>query len=318
MKRLVAGILVLVLLGGALDIWWQKGTKPVNPNDTTKHIFVVQSGESVREVGNRLKQQGLINDPVVFFLLVKQLGLDGNIQAGDFELSASQSAEDIAETLTHGVADIQVTIPEGRRAEEIADLLKQKLPKFSDTWRNELDKHEGYLFPDTYRFPKEATVSDVISIMEKNFDKKYQSLANVTSTLPQSQIVIIASMVEREAKMKTDRSLVTSVILNRLKLGMALQIDATVQYALGYQPAETTWWKKDLTDADLKLDSPYNTYVNVGLPPTPISNPGFDVLQAVANPAQTNYLYYMSDASGHNHYAATLAQHEANIQKYGP
>src|SRR6185437_13331910 len=119
------------------------------------------------------------------------------------------------------------------------------------------------------------------------------------------------------AKYAQDRPLVASVILNRIAAGMPLQVDATVQYALGYQPDENSWWKSELSVDDLKIDSPYNTYTNTGLPPTPISNPGLDTLTAVVNAPQTNYLFYVSDKSGHNHYEATFQEQLADQQKYG-
>ncbi|MCL4387469.1 endolytic transglycosylase MltG, partial [Patescibacteria group bacterium] len=127
---------------------------------------------------------------------------------------------------------------------------------------------------------------------------------------------IVAYLIEREAKKDEDRPLVASVILNRFNIGMKLDIDATIQYALGYQEDEKRWWKKSLTLDDIKLNSPYNTYRVSGLPPTPISNPGLASLQAVVNPSDTNYLYYITDSKGINHYGKTLEEHNANIQKY--
>jgi len=136
-------------------------------------------------------------------------------------------------------------------------------------------------------------------------------------SLTKAQIVIIASIVEREAKFPQDRPLVASVILNRLNAGLPLQVDATGQYALGYQTDQKSWWKTDLTDADLQVNSPYNTYLNTGLPPAPISNPGLEALKAVINAPQTNYLFYISDKNGNNHYEATADQHDADVKKYG-
>lgn len=317
MKKLIITIFLMSLVLASLAFWWSSGLQPVNPRDKTEKIFVIQKGQGVREIANSLKKEGLIKDPVVFFLLVKKLVLDPKIQAGDFRLSSSQSAQQIAENLTHGTLDIWITIPEGKRADEIADILEKNIPSYKSDWRTKLIANEGYLFPDTYLFPKDADIENIILIMKDNFEKKISEVYKQNSKLTKEEIVVIASLIEREAKMPKDRSLVASVILNRLNIGMLLQVDATIQYALGFQENEKTWWKKTLTAQDLKIDSLYNTYINAGLPPTPISNPGIDVLNAVINPANTDYLYYISDKSGQNHYAKTLDQHNSNIKKYG-
>lgn len=317
MKKIVILLILIFLLGGGIFVWWKNDLRPADPTNKSSKIFVVTPGSSVRQLANSLGKEGLIKDPIVFFLLIKKLGLDNKIQAGDFRLSPSMSAYDLAETLTHGTLDIWVTIPEGKRADEIADLLKEKIPSYNESWRKQLEQNEGYLFPDTYLIPKDATITLILNQMKGNFKTKFQHLDLSHTKLSKEQIVIIASMVEREAKLPEDRPLVASVILNRLDLGMALQLDATIQYALGYQPDQKTWWKKNLTKEDILLGSIYNTYLNVSLPPTPISNPGLSVMQAVANPANTQYLYYISDKTGKNHYAKTLDEHNANIKKYG-
>ncbi|MBI2074635.1 MAG: endolytic transglycosylase MltG [Candidatus Levybacteria bacterium] len=318
MKKPGIIFIVLVIFFSLAFIWWKNGISPVDPVSKQQVIFVIQKGSGVREIANQLKAQGLIKDPVVFFLLVKKMGLDNKIQAGDFRLSPSQSATEIALALTHGTLDIWITIPEGKRAEEIADILQDKIPTYKPAWRPVLNRNEGYLFPDTYLIPRDVTVDFIVSMMRDNFEKKFAQIQpSNKNILSKEQIIILASIIEREAKFSNDRSLVASVLLNRINLGMPLQVDATIQYALGYQTDEKRWWKKGLTNQDLKIDSAYNTYTQVGLPHTPISNPGFDVLNSTANPADTDYLYYISDKSGHNHYAKTLAEHNANIRKYG-
>lgn len=317
MKRIpIAAIIVAICFIIAL-VWWKHGIIPVDANSKEQKIFVIKPGEGTREITNNLKQEGLINDPVVFFLVIKQLGIDNKIQAGDFRLSPSMSALDIAQNLTHGTLDVWVTIPEGKRAEEIADILKEKMKSYDSSWRKELVKNEGYLFPDTYLIPTDANITLITSIMKNNFDNKISSINFNNTNYTKDEIVTIASLIEREARLSEDRPLVASVILNRLSIGMKLDIDATIQYALGYQEQEKSWWKKHLTREDIDLASPYNTYRNPGLPPTPISNPGLSAMQAVVNAPKTNYLYYISDKSGKNHYAEDLDQHNANIRKYG-
>lgn len=317
-KKISFLIVMLMLAIGGVLAWWIKGTSAVNDSDTAKRTFTINNGENVREIANNLKEEGLIKDSVIFYLVIKQLGMDEKIQAGDFLLSPSQSSFDIARALQTGTNDAIVVIPEGKRAEEIADILEETTSTYEESWRAALVKHEGYLFPDTYFFPTDATIETIISTMRDNFDKKYNSLEGLSSTsLNQDEIVTIASMVEREARHAEDRPMVASVILNRYEIGMKLDIDATIQYALGFQANEDRWWKEGLTLSDLKLNSPYNTYLTSSLPPTPISNPGLAALQAVVAPAETNYLFYISDNSGNNHYATTNEEHEENKAKYG-
>ncbi|MCL5438363.1 MAG: endolytic transglycosylase MltG [Patescibacteria group bacterium] len=318
MKRILIFCIILVVILVAGLFWWNNGLSPTNKSNKSQVIFVVNKGEGVREISNNLKDKKLIRDPVVFFILIKKLGIEKNIQAGDFRLSPSMSAEEVAENLTHGSLDVWVTIPEGKRAEEIAEILQSNLVTYKPTWKKILIDNEGYLFPDTYLIPKDADINLIISMFKNNFETKYESITPQNKIkLSKNKIITIASLIEREAKYPEDRPLIASVIMNRLELGMPLQIDATIQYILGYQLDEKSWWKKSLTIEDLKLDSPYNTYINVGLPPGPISNPGLDSIKAVINPASTDYFYYLSDKSGHNHYAKTISEHNANIQKYG-
>ncbi len=319
MKKFSFLIVLLVLIVGGILAWWITNTAPANPFDKTVHSFSVKNGDGIREIANNLKTEGLIKDPVAFFLLVKQQGRDSKIQAGDFQLSPDMSSEDIAKALEVGTFDTRITIPEGKRADEIADMLQEHYPAFQESWRTTLQDNEGYLFPDTYSFAKDATIEQIVATMRENFEKKYAAIPNTNkSSLSKEKLVIIASMVEREARFAQDRPLVASVIFNRLAINMGLQLDATVQYALGYQPAEKTWWKKNLTLQDLDIKSPYNTYDNTGLPPTPIANPGIQALTAVLEAPETDYIYYITDPkTGKNVYARTLEEHNANIKKYG-
>jgi UPF0755 protein len=316
MKKLIVVIGILLIAAAATGLWWKNGLSPINA-DKTPTIFVVNKGEGVREIANHLKTQGIIRDPIVFFLLTRFQGLDKQIQAGDFRINPSMTAQEIATNLTHGTLDIWVTIPEGQRADEIADLLKNKIPSYNESWRETLNQNEGYLFPDTYLIPRDADKNLVLSLFKNNFQTKYDGVKDIkTTALSDPETIIIASIIEREAIFNADRPTVASVIINRLNLGMALQIDPTVQYAVGFQTDTKSWWKKELTVADLKINSPYNTYKNPGLPIGPISNPGLSAIKAALNPTNSNYLYYYSDKQGHLHFATTLAGHNANIKKY--
>src|SRR3989338_9719592 len=178
MKKILFLLVLLLLFVGGVVVWWNNGKKAVSPKDTSTKIFVVQKGQGIRAIANDLKKEKLIKDPIVFFLLVKQLGLDEKIQAGDFRLSPSMTAERIAENLTHGTLDIWVTIPEGKRAEEVAEIFKAHLPTYNVSWTSELKTHEGYLFPDTYLIPKDAQIGIIVSLLTKTFDTKYASIPN--------------------------------------------------------------------------------------------------------------------------------------------
>lgn len=318
MKRVIIALVIFAFLFGGFLLWWKNGLLPVDPNDKSEKIFVVHRGSGLKEIASDLGKQGFIRNPIVFFLFTRQQKFEGKIQSGDFRLSPSMDAEKIAKELTHGTIDVWITIPEGKRAEEIAEIFRINIPNYNPSWITDLNNNEGYLFPDTYLIPKDTNINLIISIMKKNFENKYSSIPNAPRDNPaKGKTVIIASMIEREAKLAQDRPIVASVILNRLSIDMPLQIDATIQYALGYQEDKKTWWKKELSKSDLGLNTLYNTYTHTGLPPASISNPGLNTLKAVVNPAKTDYLYYVSDKFGRNHYAKTLDEHNANIRKYG-
>ncbi|MBI3955583.1 endolytic transglycosylase MltG, partial [Candidatus Gottesmanbacteria bacterium] len=297
--------------------WWQQANAPVDAKATESKIFVIKRGEDVRTIAKRLQTEGLIRDPVAFFLYVRYGGLQQNIQSGDFRISPAEDMQTIANNLTHGTLDVWLTTLEGWRNEEIATKLSQEL-SIPEVEFLKVAKI-GYMFPDTYLIPKDASATAVVNIFTDNFNNKVT--ANVVEKAKNQgftldQVVIIASLVEREAMLDEDRPLVASIILNRLKLGMKLDVDATVQYIVGYQSNEKSWWKRELTFEDLKLNSPYNTYLKVGLPPTPIANPGLEAILAVINAPETDYLYYVSDKNGKIHPAKTIEEHNNNVAKY--
>jgi UPF0755 protein len=322
MKSTTKTLLVLVIIGAVAlfgYLFYKEGTLPVNKNDQSTKQFVVHPGEGPNQIAKDLESEGFIRSKIVFYAVVKQLGIEKNIQAGDFQLSPSMDAYEVARTLTHGTQDTKVTIIEGLRKEEIAQILVKQF-NITETEFNSTAK-EGMLFPDTYQIPSQADVDSIVKLLTDTFNQRYnESLKGKVNALGLSdyQAITLASLVEREARTPSDRQKVASIILRRLKMDMPLQIDATIQYALGYQKAEKTWWKAELSEDDLKLNSPYNTYKNTGLPPTPICNPSLSSLQAVAAAdANTPYLYYISDKAGKNmHFAKTLEEHNENITKY--
>ncbi len=309
-------ILVALLLGGGI-FWWKWGLSPVNSQDKRQRIFVVQKGDGVREIAARLKKDGLIRDQIAFFLLIKKMGIDQNLQAGDYRLSPNMNASVVAQNLTKGMLDIWVTILEGWRDEEIA----LKLAADLSVPEREFLKYaqEGRMFPDTYLFPKEATGAAVAKILKDNFDKKFTPILQQQARnegLTPDEAIVLASIVEKEASGNNDRNIIAGILLKRLKKDWPLQADATVQYSLGYQPDTKTWWKKELTDFDKKIKSPYNTYQNTGLPPAPICNPGLASIKAALFPQESPYWYYLHDPEGNVHYAKTIDEHEANIAKF--
>lgn len=315
--KLVVLIGIIFFLSLASFLWWQQAVKPPNPKDETPTIFTVNKGESVRSIADRLENKGLIRSPVAFFLLARFGSIGDKIQAGDFRLNQSMDLYTLADFLTHGTLDVWIIILEGWRNEEIALKLAQEVNIPESEFLKEA--RQGYMFPDTYLIPKDASISAIIRIFLDNFNAKMDENIKTRARqkgLSLDELIIIASLVEREAKLESDRPLVASVVLNRLKLGMKLDIDATIQYALGYQPAEKKWWKKNLTSQDLEIDSPYNTYKNAGLPPKPIANPGLASIKAVVETPETDYLYYVSEPSGKTHFASTLEEHQNNIKKY--
>jgi len=317
MKRIYITVAILLVIGVIAAGWFLNGTSPVNSKDNTPKIFTIEPGQGIRAVAKNLKDEGLIKDQVAFFLLTKRMGIDSKIQAGEYRLFPSMSASQIAGEFTHGTEDLWVTVPEGQRAGEIADILEEKIPTYDASWEAVLEENEGYLFPDTYSFPKDATIEMIVKAMRDNFESKYSTLDTSKTDLTKEEIVTLASLIEREARLDSDRPKVSGVIHNRLNDGMKLDIDATLQYMLGYQEDEKRWWKKGLTNEDKTISSPYNTYINIGLPPAPISNPGLPSLQAAINPTPSEFFYYITDSSGTNRYGRTLDEHEANISKYG-
>lgn len=315
--RLIALFVILGVIAGIGGLWWMDATSPADLQNTTSQVFTVSSGEGVRSIAIRLKAQSLIKDQVGFFVLVKLLRLDNQLQAGNFRLAPVMDVQSIIKELTHGTLDTWVTTLEGWRSEEVAFKLAQDI----EIPETEFLKYarEGYMFPDTYLFPKDASASGVVKILLDNFEKRITQdirTAIVKQGISFEDGIILASIVEREGKSDTDRPVIAGILLKRLKEEWPLQADATLQYVLGYQSKDKTWWKKELTDEDKEINSPYNLYKHQGLPPAPISNPGLAAIKAVAYPKESKYWYYIHDKEGKVHFATTLEEHNTNVAKY--
>ena len=318
MKKIQILLFLIILISFSFYLFFKEGSLPVNKTVSTSRIFIVKPGEPLDTIANNLANEGLIRNKIIFYLIVKKLGIERKIQAGDFKISENMSASEVAVNLTHGTIDIWLTLIEGTRKEEMAQTISNQLG-IPEVEFNKL-ANEGYLFPDTYLVPRTATVETILSIIKNNFNSKFdESLHKMAQNkkLTEKQVLILASLVEREARQSATRQKVASIILKRYLSDWPLDIDATIQYALGYQIEEKTWWKRDLTDEDKKIDSPYNTYKNKGLPPEPICNPSLSSIKAVINADEnTPYWYYLTDKNGVMHYAVTLEEHEGNVNKY--
>lgn len=315
-------------------------------SDDTPITFVVDSGQSVAEIAGNLKAKRLISDTELFRRYVQYRRLDAGIQAGTYTLSQTMTIPEIAQALqTAQAPDQQVTIPEGKRLEEVAEIVADQtgiastdLLQLAQTgWRGtalEQDHAflahlpltgtlEGFLFPDTYRLPPDATAQDLLSRMLENFGR--QVTPDVEAGFAQHGMglyegITLASIVEREAVVDAERPVIAGVYHNRIRDGWFLSACPTVQYALGYRPDEESWWKSFLTYDDLENPSAYNTYRNLGLPPGPIASPGISAILAAAQPAETDYFFFMVDCSksdGSHVFSVTEDEHLANFNRCG-
>jgi UPF0755 protein len=296
--------------------------------------FTVHLGESVQEIAYRLQAEGFIQNIDAFSHYLMYSGLDTSIQAGDFVIENGMTAVDIARQFQDATPrEASLIILPGWRMEEIAGSLPStglgisseafiafgKNPAaemLPGKWQ-EVENLEGYLFPGTYRVSREISIQELIWQILNDFDAQVsQKLEGVflSSGISLEDAIIIASIVEREAVLDEEKPIIASVFLNRIRMGMRLESDPTIQYALGFQPDQATWWKNPLSSSDLTFDSPYNTYLVNGLPPTPICNPGLVSINAVAYPAQTDYYYFRAacDGSGRHNFAKTYEEHVAN------
>jgi UPF0755 protein len=306
-------------------------------DDDTLVPFSIEPGETAVTIAARLAEEGLIDDAELFRLYIRYHGVDAHLEAGDFELRRNMTMEKIVEALQQArMEEVTVTILPGWRAEEIAEMLEREEVMRGDAFlalvrqgtfayailadRPEGSSLEGYLFPETYRLPAQATALDLVERMLQTFDQRFtpevrQALRSQGLTIYDA--VTAASIVQREAVVPDEGPIIASVYLNRLKEGMYLQADPTVQYAMGYQPDTGQWWKSPMKlDEYASVHSPYNTYLNPGLPPGPICSPSQAALEAVAFPADTNYLFFFAKGDGTHAFAVTYEEHQANIARY--
>lgn len=282
-------------------------------------VFVIEKGERASSISQRLYDEGLVNSKVLFNFYLLANSLQSKLQAGTYTIPAGCSVKKLSELFQLGRSDTTITFLEGWRVEEMAQEASTKFGNVNYGRFVDLAKdYEGTLFPDTYEFSSDVDEQTIIDAMKTNFAIRTQDVitdANLAKVgLTKEQVVILASIVEREVVTENDRRIVAGILLKRLKEGMNLGADATTQYAVA--PKGNAWWPKDLTMDDLDSQSPYNTRKVAGLPPTPICSPGLSSLKAVIESQSTDFYYYLTDAQGISHFAKTLDEHNKNIAKY--
>ncbi len=277
-------------------------------------VLTISKGETLSSTATILKGKGIIKSEF-WFKSFSYILMRGKIMAGDYYLQKSQNLFQIVSKLANGEYDlitIKVLIPEGLDVKEIADILVKKIPSFDKkTFLKLATPKEGYLFPDTYNFLPNQSVADIISIMENTFTKRLDTVNSqiIAFKKPISDVIKMASILEGEARTTETREIIAGILWKRISLKMPLQVDVSFKYING----KGTF---DITPDDLKIDSPYNSYTHLGLPPTPISNPGLDAIISAVTPTKTKYLYFIADKDGNMHYAVTYLEHLANIEKY--
>ncbi len=328
MKRFIILILLItsLIVGGI--IWWKQSSKPASSNESLQS-FIIPKGYSASQIGNKLVDQNLVKNSLAFKFYVQVTAQSKKIQAGEYLLAPSFSLFKIVNQLTSGPVEEWVTIPEGLRREEVVEKYISALKRNeadAEVFRQDFlaittDK-EGFLFPDTYLFPKTVNASIVANKMLSTFNSKISTQMEADINVSEynlKQVIILASIIERETRKNEERPVVAGIFLNRLEINMGLQADATVQYALATTECRVgtmcDWWPV-LTKENMSINSSYNTYKHAGLPPAPIANPSLSSISAVIYPTDSSYLFYLHDGDGEIHYAETLEGHNENVRKY--
>jgi len=304
-------------------------------------VFVnVAEGESAQTIGQKLEDAGVIQSTRHFRVMASLMGVEDELAAGEYEFREGETAATAVRRISRGETRSQrALIREGLRREEVwaalerggivpANEFLQALGEdYEASFLAELPEGaslEGYLFPDTYDFPLNATAHGTVQRLLSAFDGQYQT--EIEPLLPASglslhEVITLASIIEREAQVPEERPIMAGVFLRRIAQGMPLQADPTVQYAIAEDRASVEqfgFWKKGLTLTDLGVASPYNTYMSAGLPPGPIANPGLDAILAVLQPADTSYLYFVARPDGSHIFAETLGEHNRNVCEVNP
>jgi UPF0755 protein len=279
-------------------------------------LYEIPRGISLSSVALDLSTRHIIRSPFLFKGFVTLFGLGRGAVAGDYEFDSAGNVVTVAYRIARGSYDlsrIRITVPEGTRSSQLADFFDSRFYRFDTKAFLELGKkYEGYLFPDTYYFLPNVMADEVVDTMLENYKSKIADIADEVRLFgkPIRDVIIMASIIEEEARTTESRRIIAGILWKRLAERMPLQVDATFAFVNGKTRSS------DISLEDLKIDSPYNTYVYRGLPPGPISNPGLDSILATINPTATKYYFYLSDRDGNMHYAVTHDEHVANKVKY--
>ncbi|MHB8660622.1 MAG: endolytic transglycosylase MltG [Minisyncoccota bacterium] len=308
-RRWAAALALIALLGGyCLTL--------APPADFSQgSTVIIAHGASASLVAQTLADAHIIAHPELLRFILRLSGAGNQAQAGVYRFDSPENLFVVAYRLVtgaYGIPPIRITFSEGMSVREMAMQIASTSSSISAKDFLVAGKpYEGYLFPDTYFFPPSADAASAIATMRSNFDAKIAPLSDEmrSSGRSLSDIITLASLVEKEARTTTNRRIVAGILLNRLRLGMPLQVDAVFGYIYGRDTYSPSF-------ADLTVNSPHNTYTHVGLPPGPIDNPGLDSIEAALNPTKTNYLYYLTGKDGLMHYATTYSGHQANQRKY--
>lgn len=306
----VLGVAVIILIFQAFV-----SVSAVSDEFPVNSVVLIRTGETLRNVADNLEKDGIVHSSFWLKLYISLTSGEHTVQAGEYKFGEPISLREVAERITtgeYGFPVVTVTIPEGLSGREVAALVSGKISSISkDEFELLAKKKEGYLFPETYKFPNNIDANGIIQKMESEFADNIKSVdADIKKFgQPVKDIIIMASLLEEEGKTTESRQIISGILWKRLELGIPLQVDAAFQYVNGKNTYE-------LTTEDLKIDSPYNTYKYAGLPPAPISNPGLDSIKAVITPIESAYLYYLSERNGTLHYAKTYAEHLRNKALY--
>ena len=320
MKKILPILLIFVALLIMAGIAFISINSQPAPNQKSSTVsFIVKKGEGISSLSQRLESTGIIRNKYVFIFYARQLGLANKLKAGKFDLKTDVNVQQLIEQLVKGgTLDYWVKIIDGSRLEEVSVVIPSDASFTPKEFEVKAKEKLGTLYPDSYLIPNNYSADQVIELIEKNFDKKFNEakVGATNLTMTDQEIIILASLLEREGRSLESKRNIAGILLNRLKLGMPLQVDASVQYARDSKiPRPKTYWEPALK-ADLSINSPYNTYKNVGLTPTPICNPGYNSLYATLHPIESDNIFYITGNDNKMHYAKTLDEHNTNVAKY--
>ena len=300
-------ILILITLGIIALYLYLNVVRPPD-NFPLNTLVTVQEGASLNDTSIELEQESVVRSALAFRVVVTIMGHEHDVHAGDYLFKEPRDLLSVARAISvgaFGLEPLKIRIPEGATTKEMAILFGGRLLRFDKSkFLEEAVPQEGYLFPDTYFFLPNATEDLVVRTMRQNFDTQIATIQDKIDAFgkPLKDVVIMASLLEREARKMEDRKMIAGVLWNRIKIGMLLQVDAAFLYTIGKGSYH-------LTTKDLTSDSPYNTYRNKGLPPGAIGSPSLNSILAAVTPTKNNYLYYLADRKGITYYSVTYAEH---------